>query len=97
MGAVLAVNWPGHSTTMTGEYQSSPTPNQQYEDDDDGDDEVVTTATLERAGDVHVLCTDRELVLGRMVLMLTEITYTDSEVLQLVRRRQDGCSEGDTL
>ena len=82
---------------MTGEYQSSPTPNQQYEDDDDGDDEVVTTATLERAGDVHVLCTDRELVLGRMVLMLTEITYTDSEVLQLVRRREDGCIEGSTL
>ena len=42
------------STTMTGEYQSSPTLNQQYEDDDDGDDEVVTTATLERRGDVFV-------------------------------------------
>ena len=39
---------------MTGEYQSSPTLNQQYEDDDDGDDEVVTTATLERRGDVLV-------------------------------------------
>ena len=54
MRAVLAVNWPGQSTTMTGEYQSSPTLNQQYEEDDDGDDEVVTTATLERRGDVFM-------------------------------------------
>ena len=37
---------------MTGEYQSSPTLNQQYEDNDDGDDEVLTTATLECRGDV---------------------------------------------
>lgn len=40
---------------MTGiQYQSSPTLNQRYEDDDDGDEEVVTTATLERRGDVLV-------------------------------------------
>ena len=41
-------------------------------------------------------CSGREPVMGHMVLMLAEITCRDAGSVQLVRRRQDGCSEGNT-
>ena len=41
-------------------------------------------------------CSGREPVMRHMVLMLVEITCRDAGSVQLVRRRQDGCSEGNT-